>query len=85
MPHIEEAEKIIRKIKFSLKSDGIVYISMPNFSSFQSILFKSNWFHLDIPRHIFHFNDKTFLKYMKSKKFNLLKKSRSEYHQIFFG
>ena len=45
----------------------------------------SIWFHLDIPRHVYHFSDKTFIKYMHKKKFSLKKKVRSEYHHIFFG
>ena len=85
LPHLTNANKIIRKIKISLKNTGIVYISMPNFSSTQSKFSKSNWFHLDIPRHIYHFSDKTFVKYMNKKKFNLIKKSTTEYHHIFFG
>ena len=85
LPHLHDVNKIINKIKISLKNTGLVYISMPNFSSTQSKLSKSNWFHLDIPRHIYHFSDKTFIKYMHKKKFSLKKKVRSEYHHIFFG
>ena len=85
LPHLEDANKIIIKIRNSLKNSGTVYISMPNFSSIQSKLTKSSWHHLDIPRHFYHFNEKTFIKYMSRKKFYLKKKAASEYHQIFFG
>ena len=61
LPHLNDANKIVNKIKNSLKNTGMVYISMPNFSSTQSKFTKFNWFHLDIPRHAYHFNDKTFI------------------------
>ena len=35
---------------------GLAAIAVPNFSSLQSRWFKSNWFHLDLPRHLYHFN-----------------------------
>lgn len=85
LPHLSDANKIINKIRSALKKTGTVYISQPNFSSIQSKFSRSNWFHLDIPRHMYHFSDKTFIKYMQKNKFNLEKKFISEYHHIFFG
>jgi len=85
LPHLNNVNEIINSIKTSIKNTGLVYISMPNFSSIQSKLSQSDWFHLDLPRHIYHFNDMSFIKYMNTKKFNLKRKSASEYHHIFFG
>jgi len=46
---LDEATRII-------KDGGLVAIAVPNFSSLQSRWFKSGWFHLDLPRHLYHFD-----------------------------
>ena len=38
-----------------LKPGGILALATPNFSSIQAQFFKHSWFHLDLPRHLFHF------------------------------
>ena len=35
-----------------VKPGGLVTIALPNIESFQSTLFRGNWFHLDPPRHL---------------------------------
>lgn len=39
-----------------LKPSGSIFISVPNFGSNQAKFFKEYWFHLDLPRHLFHLN-----------------------------
>ena len=34
---------------------GLLYVGVPNYGSFQSRLFGTNWFPLELPRHIYHF------------------------------
>lgn len=41
-----------------LKPNGKVIIEVPNFASWERHLFGPLWFHLDVPRHRFHFTDK---------------------------
>lgn len=42
-----------------LKSGGYLFIEVPNAASWQARLFKTNWFHLDAPRHLFLFTPKS--------------------------
>lgn len=56
IPNINDTLKEIRRI---LKPSGYFILEVPNFSSFQSIIGKGKWFHLDAPRHIYHFEKET--------------------------
>ena len=47
-----------------IKPGGYVVMAFPNIDSFQSRLFKGNWFHLDPPRHLFFFSRKDFVHHM---------------------
>jgi SAM-dependent methyltransferase len=42
-----------------LRRDGLVGVTVPNFGSWQRRLFGTYWFHLDLPRHLQHFDAQT--------------------------
>ncbi len=41
-----------------LKPGGVLWIAVPNYGSWQARLFGRYWFHVDAPRHYFHFTVK---------------------------
>lgn len=55
--HLHEPEAVLRRIQALLKPGGWLFISLPNLDSFQSRLFRHNWFAFDdIPRHLHHYS-----------------------------
>jgi len=60
LEHIPDPKTLLRGVLDVLEPDGVMVISVPNFSSWQSRFFKGGWFHLDPPRHITHFDRSTF-------------------------
>lgn len=55
--HLRDPIKEISVISLLLKKSGVLIISTPNSNSLGHILFKSKWYHLDIGRHLYVFND----------------------------
>jgi len=63
-----------------IKEDGLLLVSVPRFNCYYSKLFRANWFHLDAPRHLFHFSDKSLelllnkagFKVIRAVKYNLM-------------
>jgi len=55
LEHITELGILLEELPRHLNPGGLLVISVPNYSSWQSRFFKQNWFHLDIPRHVTHF------------------------------
>ncbi len=51
--HLDQPAQTLETISKILKKGGYLYLSCPNVASWQSRLFKGNWFHLDPPRHLF--------------------------------
>ena len=62
--HLTEPRKYLDIISKIIKPGGYVVIAFPNIDSFQSRLFKGDWFHLDPPRHLFFFRPKDFKRHM---------------------
>lgn len=52
--HLPQPLATIREARRILRPGGLLAIAVPNFDSLQAALFRSRWFHLDLPRHLHH-------------------------------
>ena len=59
LEHLSNPVEVLSKLKTLLSPGGVVIVSVPNFSSWQSKVFKGAWFHLDPPRHLLQFEPET--------------------------
>lgn len=59
LEHVNRPVDLLRRLADHLSENGVFVISVPNFDSLQSRLFKGAWFHLDPPRHLVHFEPRT--------------------------
>ncbi|HZX34258.1 MAG TPA: class I SAM-dependent methyltransferase [archaeon] len=56
-----------------LKKGGLLFIAVPNINSLSFRLWKSNWFHLDVPRHLSHFSPETISALAEKNGFRIVK------------
>jgi 2-polyprenyl-3-methyl-5-hydroxy-6-metoxy-1,4-benzoquinol methylase len=56
LEHIDGIQSIMKEMRKILKKDGQIFLEVPNINSLESKIFQSNFYHLDMPRHIHHFN-----------------------------
>jgi 2-polyprenyl-3-methyl-5-hydroxy-6-metoxy-1,4-benzoquinol methylase len=57
--HMYQPKEVMAKIAYWLKPGGIFYTMIPNIDSAAFRFFKSYWYALELPRHLFHFSPKT--------------------------
>ena len=55
LEHTRSPRDVLRALTDRLAREGTLIVAVPNFDSLQARLCKSFWFHLDVPRHLFHF------------------------------
>lgn len=55
LEHVTSPQKYLSKAHQLLKPKGYILIEYPRFDSLEARLFGKFWFHLDLPRHLFHF------------------------------
>jgi len=56
LEHLDDPAGTLKQLGQFIKPNGKLIISVPNFSGWQSRFSQESWFHLDIPRHLFHFS-----------------------------
>jgi SAM-dependent methyltransferase len=85
LEHLPNPSRTLKEIQRILKPGGLLVVSVPNIQSLQSKIFKTYWFHLDIPRHYFHFNLQSLKKILPSEKLDVLKIKRFSFEHGPFG
>jgi SAM-dependent methyltransferase len=55
LEHLSDPKGTLVEIRRILKPGGRLIVAVPNYSSLQARWSGSTWFHLDLPRHLYHF------------------------------
>ncbi|MFD2036407.1 class I SAM-dependent methyltransferase [Belliella marina] len=63
LEHIHALRKTTKSIVNKLKDDGTLFIAVPNIDSWDAAYYQAHWAALDVPRHLYHFNQNT-VKYL---------------------
>ncbi len=65
LEHVESPKKVLTKIVPFLKPNGLLIISLPDFSGLEVRLFKKYSYCLHLPFHLYHFTPKTLNNYIE--------------------
>ena len=58
LEHVYDLKKNIKHYKRLLKENGVIFIAVPNLSSYDAKYYKKYWAAYDVPRHLYHFTEK---------------------------
>lgn len=56
LEHVYRPSKVIRKIWEWLKPGGVFYVQVPNVDAVEAHVFRSYWYGLELPRHLYHYS-----------------------------
>jgi SAM-dependent methyltransferase len=76
---------VLREAHRVLRPDGIIYIGVPDFGSWQANWFKEFWFPLEIPRHLHHFEPLPLMVLLENEGFHITNISMRSIRQGVFG
>ncbi len=59
LEHVKDVQKTIAQLKNTLKPNGVLLVAVPNYKSYDALYYKENWAAFDVPRHLWHFSQKS--------------------------
>lgn len=59
LEHVYEPKEVLARVAQWLKPGGIFYTLIPNIDSAGARIFRTYWYPLELPRHLYHFSPKT--------------------------
>ncbi len=85
LEHVSDPKAVLKEIHRVLSPKGTLCISVPNARSIQANLKLPQWFHLDTPRHLFHFNPKSLDILSNDAGFLIIKRLAGDFTQNLYG
>jgi 2-polyprenyl-3-methyl-5-hydroxy-6-metoxy-1,4-benzoquinol methylase len=56
LEHVHDLYPYLHQIKNILNARGMVFIAVPNYTSYDAVKYGANWAAYDVPRHLYHFS-----------------------------
>ena len=85
LEHLTDPAATLKKVQQILKPGGSLVVAVPNFGSLQSKLFGKHWFHLDLPRHTYHFTRQSLLAVLDKSGFKTKSLATHSFDQGIYG
>jgi ubiquinone/menaquinone biosynthesis C-methylase UbiE len=85
LEHVPNPKKTLQEIYRILKPGGVCIIEVPNIYSWQALLTRGAWFHIDAPRHLFHFSLDFLRKSLAAIGFKVKEGSTNSFEFGYFG
>ncbi len=85
LEHFSNPVAAVARAWESLKPGGLLVVAVPNYDSWQARVFGKNWFHLDVPRHYFHFGARSLEAVLARHRFRVLQLDHFSFEQNPYG
>lgn len=85
LEHLSDPASVIQKAASLLKPGGILFVAVPNAASLQARLFRSAWFHWELPRHLHHFTPTALAQLLEKQGFEVKKTGTWSAEQNVYG
>lgn len=73
LEHISDLNQTIRELKQRIAKNGKLIVAVPNHEAYDQQIYKEHWAAYDLPRHLYHFDQKTMRTLMKNHHLKLVK------------
>lgn len=85
LEHIRDPQQMLKECSLLLKPGGVIAVAVPNINSWQAFVTRGGWFHLDLPRHLWHFSENWLSNTLRIHGFVIIKVRRLDFAHNIFG
>ena len=83
LEHVPDLNERMEQISRLLKKDGLLVIALPNYLSWDGQHYQNYWAGYDVPRHLYHFSEKSIAKLLDKYNFSMFKKVPLKYDSFY--
>ena len=83
--HMPDLRSTLVSVRDLLKPDGKLIVAVPDSGGLQASVFRSRWFHLDVPRHLYHFDAGSLRHCLASAGFTVMRQWHQEFEYDLLG
>lgn len=73
LEHVPDLDAYILQLKKLLKPNGVLIVAVPNYKSYDALYYKQFWAAFDVPRHLWHFSQKSIQLLFSKEKLEVVK------------
>jgi 2-polyprenyl-3-methyl-5-hydroxy-6-metoxy-1,4-benzoquinol methylase len=73
LEHVHDLHPTLTTLKSILKANGVMFVAVPNYQSFDAAHYKQFWAAYDVPRHLYHFSKKSMDNLMEANVLQIVK------------
>lgn len=70
--HVHDLQHTMKSLRNKLSDSGFMFIALPNHNSYDAMHYKELWAAYDVPRHLYHFSQDSFMRLIKTQKLHLI-------------
>ena len=81
LEHVADIRNLLEEVRRIIKDKGIFFICVPNADFFESRIFGPYYYNLEVPRHLYFFNQKTLCKLLATNGFVPIKVIKEDFSE----
>ncbi len=85
LEHVADPLGDLRKLRARMATGGKLFVAVPNNGSLQALAFGRRWLHLDVPRHLHHFDERSLSHMLDRAGFRVVQLGSGEIEYDVFG
>jgi SAM-dependent methyltransferase len=85
LEHMRRPREFLDRVVRLLEPNGTMLVGVPNAEGLQASVFGARWFHLDVPRHLFHFGPRSLAKTLEASGLRVTRSFHLEAELELFG
>ena len=85
LEHMRNPRATLQSLARLLVPGGLLIVAVPDAGGLQARLFGAHWFHLDVPRHLYHFNQRSLKHLLESAGFAIIRRWHQEFEYDLLG
>jgi len=85
LEHMPDIKSTLTQIAGLLKPDGRLFVAVPDNGGLQAKIFRHKWLHVDVPRHLYHFDARSLESCLHSSGYTILRRWHQEFEYDLLG